>query len=233
MAYPRTYTEFANEELIKQKLNTLIDKGVSVPAYQEAMTVLGAKLAEKSMSRVSCDDNLLLVSTSEDADYLTTGYADYLEKHGVRHKVAVFWNHHYSLPSGESVAPIVNRFLQTGYETCTKIILLKSIISGSCVIRTNLLALFNTIQDKVLDEIFVVAPVMHNKSESSLKKEFPENIASKFTFITFAIDEEKDKQGNVLEGIGGEVYGHLGLEAQPAKIPTGYVPKLVEKYLFA
>lgn len=233
MAYPRTYTKYANKAIIKQKLATLIDKNVSVSNYQEAMTVLGSKLAESSMNQINNTDNLLLVSTSEDADYLTTGYSNYLDKHGINYKIAVFWNHHYSLHTGKSIAPIVNRFLQKGYETCTKIVLLKSIISGSCVIRTNLLALFNTIQDKELDEIFVVAPVMHNESESSLKKEFPADIANKFTFITFAIDEKKDEKGNVLDGIGGEVYGHLGLEDQPIKIQTGYMPELVKKYLFS
>lgn len=233
MTYPRKYTEFASEA-IKQKLNTLIQKGVPVCAYQEAMVFLGEKLAESFVKEIFVsNDKILLVSTSEDADYLTTGYVNFLRTKGIQYKLAVFWNHHYSLSNGTSVAPITQRFLQDGYQSCNKIVLLKSIISGSCVIRTNLLALLDSMRYEALSDIFVVAPVMHNKAEESLKKEFPESIVNKFQFITFAIDEEKDSQGNVLDGIGGEVYGHLGLESQPAKILGGYTPKLVEEYLFA
>lgn len=74
---------------------------------------------------------------------------------------------------------------------------------------------------------------MHDKSQDKLKNEFPDNICQKFEFRTFAIDSKKDKQGNVLDGIGGEVYPHLGFETQPALLKTGYMPNLVSKLLFS
>ena len=74
---------------------------------------------------------------------------------------------------------------------------------------------------------------MHDKSKDKLKNEFPDNICQKFEFRTFAIDSKKDKQGNVLDGIGGEVYPHLGFETQPALLKTGYMPNLVSKLLFS
>lgn len=227
----RTYTTLSNQT-IQQHLNTLIDEGVSVCAYQNAMTSLGYSLAEKGLAYFSDSDEVLLVSTSEDADYLTLGYANALKEKGIAYKIAVFWNHHYVLPSGESVAPITQRYLEPNYQSCNKMVLLKSIISGSCVIRTNFLALLESMKPENLTQIVVAAPVRHNKSEENLKKEFPNNISNKFVFMTFAIDEQKDKYGNVLPGIGGEVYRRLGLETQPAKISGGYMPNLVKQVLF-
>lgn len=225
---PRKFTEFATQE-IKNNLNILISEGVSVPEYQEAMKFLGRELG-KLYSKT--DEELLIVSTSEDADYLTSGYISALEENDIPFKIAVFWNHHYSLNNGSSVAPITNRYIQNNFESCTNLVLLKSIISGSCVIRTNLLALLDSLNPDTINSIFIAAPVMHKNGEDGLKKEFPPFISEKFQFHTFAIDEEKDTAGNVLDGIGGEVYPHLGLSSQPALISSGYIPNLVYKQLF-
>ena len=56
---------------------------------------------------------------SEDADYLTSGFIDSLEERGVNYKIAVFWNHHYSLKNGDSVAPIINSYIQEDVASCT------------------------------------------------------------------------------------------------------------------
>ena len=74
------------------------------------------------------------------------------------------------------------------------------------------------------ERIFVVSPVMFEDSEERLKKEFPEDIAMKFTFRTFAVDNEKEGN-NIIPGIGGQVYGRLGLGDGQTK--NRYTPELV------
>lgn len=221
----RELTHYAGERE-EQALNILRTPDVAVPAYQQAMHDLGQTLGQI----IPVDGQTLVVSTSEDADYLAKGCIESLKMRGATYKLAVFWNHHYTLPNGESVAPILNRYLQPGYERCTRIILLKSIISGSCVIRTNLLALLATMP--VPENIAVAAPVMYHKGEESLRREFPSAIADKFTFYTFAIDYTRDEKGNVLDGIGGDVYPHLGLADQPVRTGKPYMPQLVTDALF-
>jgi hypothetical protein len=232
MANPRTYTNFATPK-VKKHLNTLIADQIPIKEYQDAMFALGQELGSNLQIAQNQDEQFLVVSTSEDADYLTSGFIDSLEERGINYKIAVFWNHHYSLKNGDSVAPIINSYIQEDVASCTKIVLLKSIISGSCVIRTNLLALLDSLNLEVIESISVAAPVMHVQSQEKLRKEFPGKICQKFEFLTFAIDSKKDEHGNVLDGIGGEVYPHLGFETQPALLQTGYMPKLVSNLLFS
>ena len=232
MANPRTYTNFATPK-VKKHLNTLITDQIPIKEYQDAMFALGQELGSNLQIAQNQDKQFLVVSTSEDADYLTSGFIDSLEERGINYKIAVFWNHHYSLKSGDSVAPIINSYIQEDVASCTKIVLLKSIISGSCVIRTNLLALLDSLNLEVIESISVAAPVMHVQSQKKLRKEFPDKICQKLEFLTFAIDSKKDEHGNVLDGIGGEVYPHLGFETQPALLQTGYMPKLVSNLLFS
>ena len=221
----RDFTHYAGERE-KDALEVLRTPNVAVPDYQQAMRALGRTLGQI----IPVDGQTLVVSTSEDADYLAKGCIESLKAREVAYKLAVFWNHHYTLPNGESIAPILNRYLQPGYRDCTRIILLKSIISGSCVIRTNLLALLATMPEP--EKIAVAAPVMYCKGEESLRREFPPAIADKFTFYTFAVDYERDEKGNVLDGIGGDVYPHLGLADQPVRTGKPYMPQLVTEALF-
>ena len=64
---------------------------------------------------------------------------------------------------------------------------LNRLFSGSCVIRTNLLALLDSLNLGVIESISVAAPVMHVQSQEKLRKEFPDKICQKFEFLTFAI----------------------------------------------
>ncbi|MCY1562230.1 hypothetical protein D9M68_995900 [compost metagenome] len=68
---------------------------------------------------------------------------------------------------------------------------------------------------------------MHKNSEEALRSEFPDEVSSKFEFIYFAIDAKKDETGEVIPGIGGQIYQLLGIGKQPAH--NGYMPALVKK----
>ncbi|OPH39241.1 Uncharacterised protein [Moraxella lacunata] len=211
--------------LAKQHLQGLLEDKNPL-TYQKHMYVLGELLSQNIISQIDNKEEVLLISTAEDADYLQLGVQDELKKANFNTKMAVFWNNHYQPSYGGSVAPIVHKYLEPNYHTAKTVIIVKSVISGSCVVRTNLLELFDTIKEA--KRIFIVSPVMHINSQDALKAEFPNDIANKFEFIYFAIDAQKDKQtGEVIPGIGGQIYGLLGLTDQPAR--TGYIPKTIQK----
>lgn len=216
----RTFSRFANETA-KRALDDLLQAN-DPSAYQAVMVQLGTYLGDALDGAISDDDKCLLVSTAEDADYLSYGVLSQLKR---KHQVstAVFWNNHYT-SAGGSIAPIVHEFIEPGYEQATSLVVVKSVMSGSCVVRTNILALMDKVHAK---EIFVLAPVMHSGSEGALRSEFPTEVSSKFKFIYFAKDEERTEDGEVVPGIGGSVYHRLGLSNQPAK--TGYMPNLVRQ----
>lgn len=218
----RAYDAFAVEGgPARAALSALLDAKGSPALYSDVMLRLGTILGDRLSAAIPVTDQCLLASTAEDADFLTKGIYDSL-KANHQTKAAVFWNNHYNVPGG-SIAPVVHKFLEPGYQRANVLVIAKAVISGSCVVRTNILELIEELDVK---QIFIVSPVMHADSEQLLKEEFPEEIANKFVFVFLAVDELKVK-GEVIPGIGGEIYGLLGLGDQPAR--TGYMPKLVKQ----
>lgn len=217
----RSYSRFANE-IAKDSLDELLSAAGEPQKYQSAMNTLGKCLGESLNDSLPENARCLVVSTAEDADYLTSGVIQALEsKHDTL--AAVFWNNHQQIPGG-SIAPIVHKFIQPGYESADTLVVVKSVISGSCVVRTNILALIEKFDPK---RIFILSPVMHTKSAENLSAEFPAEISSKFDFIYFAQDSQRESSGEVVPGIGGEVYQLLGIGKQP--VLTSYMPSLVMK----
>jgi hypothetical protein len=65
-------------------------------------------------------------------------------------------------------------------------------------------------------------------AEERLAKEFPVAISSKFEFVHFVTDTDKETDGeNVVPGIGGSLYELLGLGDQHSK--NKYVPQIVKE----
>lgn len=217
----RAYSRFANE-VAKTALGELLNATHAPVQYQSAMKMLGRCLGDVLNEIIPSSDRCLVASTAEDADYLSSGVLETLQS---KHETlaAIFWNNHYSLNTG-SVAPVVHKYLQPGYEGADSLIVVKSVISGSCVVRTNILALIERLN---VSRIYIVSPVMHTKSEEALRAEFPDEISSKFVFIYFAQDSQKDESGEVIPGIGGQIYQLLGIGKQPVQV--GYMPGLVRK----
>lgn len=223
----RSYSDIAvpaARAALQDLLNNSDSKNVA--GYQEAMYTLGRLLGEALSRRsgLAAAKTVLVVSTAEDADFLASGVMAALQNsHDIRY--AVFWNNHYALPNNESIAPVVNSYYQEGYENADALVIVKSVISGSCVVKTNLLRLMSK-NKQLMDNVHVASPVMHIDAKEKLKKEFPRSISEKFDFTYFALDDKKSG-GDVKPGIGGQVYQLLGLEDQPAK--TGYVPELIKQ----
>lgn len=220
----------AIEVEVKQELEGLLDSKLEPVIYRQHMINLGRFLASTFVDKLSESNKVLLISIAEDADYLLSGVKNQLDIKRIQQRLAIFWNHHHPLGSnGKSVAPILHRFIEDGYRDTDTVIIVKSVMSGSCVVRTNLIAMLE--QVRLVDRIYIVSPVMHIDAEKNLEKEFPDEISRKFRFVYFAKDEEKSSSGEVIPGIGGQIYKLLGLGDQP--VLTGYIPKLVQLKVFS
>jgi hypothetical protein len=217
----RAYSRYANEVAI-EALNNLLRFTSAPSEYRETMTNIGHYLGEILDQQIPSSSKCLVASTAEDADFLSKGVIDALSCHH-NTLAAVFWNNHYSIP-GASVAPVVHKFLQPGFEAADSLVVVKSVISGSCVVRTNILALIERLNVK---KIYIVAPVMHIKAEQALRSEFPDEVSKLFEFVYLAQDSVRDESGEVKPGIGGQIYQLLGMKDQPAR--TSFMPNLVKQ----
>ncbi|MFP4692673.1 MAG: hypothetical protein ACLFM2_02310 [Halothece sp.] len=221
----RHYSPY-NTPHTQQLLDTLADKQVSPAEYRQAMTSLGESFGDIFLRKISHNQpSIYLASTVEDADYLAKGVLSRLESRYHNISFACFWNQRFSpfdIPDLQ-VAPILKKYQEPTQAKVNYLIIVKSIISGACVVKTNLA---NLIQKVEPEQIFVVAPVIYQGAEEKLKAEFEENIYQKFQFFYFARDDERNKSGEVIPGIGGMVYERLGFDGQADK--NKYVPKIVK-----
>lgn len=210
----------------KVDLGLLADRETSISDYRNAFYRLGGSLAER-FTRARLGDNVLLVCTSEDADFLARGILESIVKRQAPKSVALacFWQARFTAVrpapgrEGVDVAPIVRRYEEATIESLDSLIIVKSIISSSCVVKH---ALLDVVGRKRPKRILIAAPVMLRGAQTRLRDEFPSSISRKFEFFYFAEDNEKDEVGNVLPGIGGSVYQRLGL-MEPSKITPSLV----------
>lgn len=217
--------QYGDESVIRKSLDVLADKTTSVEAYRNAFEALGVELGHALAQKV---DNIpaeetMLVCASEDADWLAKGVESGLAKGML--PVSVYWSTRdtvYQSEDGEKIeiSPIVKAY-EESIDRCRLLIIVKSIISSSCVVKTQLTRLI----DRLCPEMIVImAPVMYKDAQPNLLREFPEEISNKFHFLQFAVDE--DREGNeVIPGIGGMVYPRLGLGDINKK--NQYIPQMV------
>lgn len=90
---------------IKDWLSGIVDRATSEETSRLFKTNLGRELG-KLFRPNNKHESVLIIAVADDADYLVTGYIEELKEKGVDYKFAIFWNHHYSLPDGRSIAPI-------------------------------------------------------------------------------------------------------------------------------
>ena len=212
-------------------LSVLADTRSSTEAYREAMLGLGGALgrtiaAENPSIR---SQQVYLVCTVEDADFLARGMLSSLQEAGVpadRIRVACFWNERVRQFEGSDretfdIAPIVKAYREDGDVSTAMLVMVKSIISGACVVKTNLSAL---IEKATPAKVIVAAPVMVRGADERLAAEFPEETARRFSYVTFALDDPAGPNHLVEPGIGGSVYARLGMDDK-----TSYVPNLVRE----
>ncbi len=221
----RIYSELANES-IQVLLDTLADKNSAPNLYRDTMTKLGIALGDAILSQISDEQcNVYLACTVEDADFLARGMLIRLEEQLKSVAFACFWNQRFSPFEVEDIqiAPILRKYQEPVSQSVNYLIVVKSIISGACVVRTNLVHLIQKIEP---EKIFIVAPVMYVQAEEKLRSSFEKEIYDKFQFFYFAKDDKRTREGEVIPGIGGNVYYRLGFDGQEAK--NQYIPEIVK-----
>lgn len=217
--------QYGDEAVIKASLDALADKNTNVNDYREAFRTLGVELGKVLASeyRMALADHTMLVCASEDADWLAAGVESGFGKGEL--KKSVYWNSREVIHTNEDGSKVEISPIEKAYEEpindCRLLVIVKSIISTSCVVKTQLTRL---IGKTTPDQIAILAPVMYKDGVPNLMREFPEEISSKFHFITFAVDDEREGS-EVVPGIGGMVYPRLGLGDMETK--NRYVPEMV------
>lgn len=216
--------KYEHSELINSLLNIIADKDTSVEEYRSSFYSIGKELGIiiKNLLPDTYNESTLLACASEDADWLASGFMSGLGDPML--PLAVFWGIRERLSNGVDVTSIVRTYKDDLTSKCENLIIIKSIISSSCVVKTQLLRLISEIAPK---DIYIIAPVMYKDAEFNLFMDFPNDISSKFKFVTFAIDDEINENKEIIPGIGGMVYPRLGLGAESEK--NSYIPEIVKK----
>lgn len=220
----RTYSSLANKN-VRDLLETLSDRSTAPDAYKKAMTRLGVNIGESILPEItSQQSSVYLACTVEDADFLARGILDRLETKLKTVAFACFWNQRFSPFEVEDlqIAPILRKYQEPSSKFVSNLIIVKSIISGACVVRTNLIDLIQRIEP---EKILIAAPVLYKGAEDRLRSQFDPAIHSKFQFFYFAVDDERTPDGEVVPGIGGMVYDRLGFQNQEEK--NYYTPDIV------
>lgn len=189
------------------------------------MTNLGEQFGRSLNNLLTGVKNLLLVCTNEDADFLAQGVLRGLGSfQGPSVALACFWNDRVRLEGttdlSVELAPIVRKYVEPG--ECDAILVLKSIIASGCVVRTNITEI---IHDRNPDRVLIFSPVVLKGADDRLQEEFDSDIARRFEFFWFAEDTETNDKGEVVPGVGGNVYERLGLGSEKIR----YVPELVKE----
>lgn len=223
----RRYVPHISSEA-KAALELLADKGTEAAEYGDAFYRLGQYLA-KRLKTVGLGRKTMLVCTSEDADFLARGIFESITKQTARRNPVAFsclWQTRFDPATEKSnkkrfeVAPITKRYEEQIDDEIDSLIVVKSIIATSCVVRH---ALLDTVGRKHPKKIFVVAPVISKDAPARLRAEFPKKIADLFQFVYFAKDGSPDENGMVWPGIGGNIYERLPL----SKTDGTLIPRIV------
>lgn len=217
--------QYGDEKLILESLDALADKKTDVETYRNAFEQLGVQLGHvlaKKAGFVPAGETML-VCASEDADWLAKGVQTGFGKGEL--PISVYWSTRDTIFHSESgekieISPIVKAY-EEPIANCRLLVIVKSIISSSCVVKTQLTRLIDRIHPET---IVIMAPVMYVDARPNLLKEFPEEISRKFCFLQFAVDDDR-KGSEVIPGIGGMVYPRLGLGDIDKK--NHYIPKMV------
>lgn len=216
---------YGDEVVIRASLEALTDKTTDVENYRKAFRILGEELGKVLAYEYNAipATQILLVCASEDADWLATGVELGFGKGEL--KKAVYWSTREVVHINEDGSKVEISPIEKAYEEpisdCQLLVIVKSIISTSCVVKTQLTRLIGKINPR---QIAILAPVMYKDGIPNLMQEFPEEINRKFHFVTFAIDDEREGS-EVVPGIGGMVYSRLGLEDIETK--NHYIPEMV------
>ena len=212
----RKYTPLATQD-VKNELERLL--GSTQSEYREAMYNLGRHLGAELRPRLG-RKAFAVVTTPEDADFLTRGLLEELPSQ--RARLACYWTQRISTSvEGRDVATIVQEFVEPMPRELGHVIIAKSIISSGCIIRTNLDDFLSRANP---EHIIIAAPVMLHGANDVLKAEFAPRVSKRFEFVTFAVDAKRDAvTRDVVPGVGGRVEKRLGLDKKSPRFSPALV----------
>lgn len=189
------------------------------------MQRLGDCLAHRISESVDFKGKIVLVVAGvEDVDSLGSGFIEVLTRAGADVRLTCLWMDRKTLnvPGREEVANIIQEYMDPIPPHVDHFVVLKSIVSSSCTIRTSLLRMLDETE---AEHIHVASPVMLKGARRRLEAEFPASVGDKFEYWILAVDAQADENGNVIPGIGGSVYQRMGFTSQQDK--NFYMPALV------
>ena len=225
MTSRRRYLGDAAADVI-EPLSALAETSTTPAAYRDALQRLGDRLANRMSESVDLKGKVVLVVAGvEDVDSLGSGFIDVLVHAGADVRLTCLWMDRKTLtiPDREEVANIIQEYMEPIPPHVDHFVVLKSIVSSSCTIRTSLLRMLDETDP---ERIHVASPVMLKGARKRLEAEFPMSVGDKFEYWILAVDAQADENGNVIPGVGGSVYQRMGFENQEDK--NFYMPSLVE-----
>ena len=227
----REFTPFAESDpAVKPLLQRLTQPATEVPsqAYQATMRELGRHLSRSLMGQHGASlqgKDVCVICTVEDADFLAAGVLDGLIANGLeasRLFLQCYWNDRVR-EDGISITLVIRQYVEPVESEKVAYVVVKSIISSGCVVRTNLT---RALTEAKADSVYVLSPVMVAGAQERLGHEFPADLADKFSYIWFATDPEQ--VGEVVSpGVGGLVYDRLGFDGEAGK--NRHTPDIVRQ----
>lgn len=203
----RVYSKFATPTI--QKVMSTLKDNAKIAEYRQAMFQMGLELGNRIIKQNPTCKYYYLVCTVEDADFLAKGVMQCFLNNNKTFNIACFWNSRETTKNGVwRISPIVRKYVEPyspPKNAKGQMVIVKSLISGACVVKTNIKEVISTISPK---KIIVTAPVMHKEAREKLENEFDSKTIKIFDYIYFATDSEK-KNDIVKPGIGN-VYKLLG-----------------------
>jgi hypothetical protein len=138
----REYSKISqNDAEARRLVDEIAQKSGDVTRYRDTMIQLGRKLAQAIVPKMPAGDanDICVVCTVEDADFLAKGVIDVLASAGMagRTRLLCLWNEKIR-EDGVSLSPILRQYKEQSKTPKVDYIIVKSIISGACVVKTNL-----------------------------------------------------------------------------------------------
>jgi hypothetical protein len=197
------------------------------PKYRTTMVELGRTLADRVLESLEPKARIAVVCTAEDADFLTRGFLEVAtQRLGGPGRVALvcFWNDRQRLQGGFDIAPILRRYVEPLDAPLDALVVLKSIVSDGCTVKTNMQEVLATVRPA---RVIVASPVILKGAADRVREDLGETTAKEIEFVVLAEDDAKTAEGWVDPGVGGEVYRLLGLGSKADA--NRYRPELLDK----
>lgn len=202
-------------------LKVLADTTTSSAQYRLAMRQAGTLLADALSKVMHVRGKIIHVAfSSEDADFIASGFVERLEDLFAHVRIACFWNkveHVFNLPWLKQ-ASIIREYYDNFPGEADLYVFIKSVFDAGEATTLNLGRLS---EDAGEGPICVAAPVMFM---DAAKRE----IENRKKLLTFAFDDALDARGYVSPGIGGDVCQRLDLEREQ----TDFIPAIITTRLF-